>query len=41
MPSIISIGDEQTRPIFIRRNVKKKWPKNASDPQDDEYELPI
>jgi hypothetical protein len=41
MPNIISIGDEQTRPIFIGRSVKKKWPENANDPQDNKYELPI
>jgi hypothetical protein len=38
MPSIISIGDEQYSLVEVSN---KKWPKNESAPEKDEYELHI
>jgi hypothetical protein len=32
MPSKISIGDKQNRPIFIGRNIKQEVARNESDP---------
>jgi hypothetical protein len=38
--SRISIGTKQSKAIFMVEASRKKWPKNASDLGNDEYELP-
>ncbi len=41
MPSRISIGDKQSIPIFIGRNIDQEVAKNESDLEDDKYKLLI
>jgi hypothetical protein len=35
------VGDGQSKAIFIGGSLTQKWPKNGSDQDNNEYELPI